>query len=46
MPDPNVQISLCGLGEPLVNRNVVDYVRLARTEGFFVAMSSNASAAR
>lgn len=43
LPDPNVQISLCGLGEPLLNRNVVDYVRLARAEGFFVAMSSNAS---
>jgi MoaA/NifB/PqqE/SkfB family radical SAM enzyme len=43
MPNPNVHISLCGLGEPLLNRNVVDYVRLARAEGFFVKMSSNGS---
>ena len=43
LPDPNVHISLCGLGEPLLNRDVVDYVRLARAEGFFVKMSSNGS---
>jgi MoaA/NifB/PqqE/SkfB family radical SAM enzyme len=43
LPNPEVHVSLCGLGEPLLNRNVVDYVRLARAEGFFVKMSSNAS---
>jgi MoaA/NifB/PqqE/SkfB family radical SAM enzyme len=43
LPNPDVHISLCGLGEPLLNRTVVDYVRLARAEGFFVKMSSNAS---
>jgi MoaA/NifB/PqqE/SkfB family radical SAM enzyme len=43
LPDPNVQISLCGLGEPLLNRHVADYVRLVRAEGFVVTMSSNAS---
>jgi MoaA/NifB/PqqE/SkfB family radical SAM enzyme len=42
-PDPDVHISLCGLGEPLLNRHAVDYVRLARAEGFFVKMSSNGS---
>jgi MoaA/NifB/PqqE/SkfB family radical SAM enzyme len=43
LPEPDVHISLCGLGEPLLNRDVIDYVRLARAEGFFVKMSSNAS---
>ena len=43
LPNPNVHVSLCGLGEPLLNRNVEDYVRLARAEGFFVKMSSNGS---
>jgi MoaA/NifB/PqqE/SkfB family radical SAM enzyme len=43
LPNPNVHISLCGLGEPLLNRNVVDYVRRARAEEFFVKMSSNGS---
>ncbi len=43
LPDPDIHISLCGLGEPLLNRHVVDYARLARAEGFFVKMSSNAS---
>jgi MoaA/NifB/PqqE/SkfB family radical SAM enzyme len=43
LPNPDVEISLCGLGEPLLNRDVVDYVRLARAEGFFVKMSSNGS---
>jgi organic radical activating enzyme len=43
LPNPELHVSLCGLGEPLLNRNVVDYVRLARAEGFFVKMSSNAS---
>lgn len=42
-PDPEVDISLCGLGEPLLNRHAVDYVRLARAEGFLVKMSTNAS---
>jgi MoaA/NifB/PqqE/SkfB family radical SAM enzyme len=43
LPEPEVHISLCGLGEPLLNRDVIDYVRLARAEEFFVKMSSNAS---
>jgi MoaA/NifB/PqqE/SkfB family radical SAM enzyme len=43
LPNPDVEISLCGLGEPLLNRDVVDYVRQARAAGFFVKMSSNGS---
>ena len=43
LPNPEVHISLCGLGEPLLNRNVIDYVRQGRAEGFFVKMSSNGS---
>jgi MoaA/NifB/PqqE/SkfB family radical SAM enzyme len=39
----DTSISLCGLGEPLLNRNVVDYVRRAKAEGFHVQMSSNAA---
>jgi MoaA/NifB/PqqE/SkfB family radical SAM enzyme len=38
-----VRVSLCGLGEPLLNRHVVDYCRQARAEGFSVVMSSNGS---
>lgn len=34
-------ISLCGLGEPLLNREVVDYVRDAKAAGFRVQLSSN-----
>ena len=34
-------ISLCGLGEPLLNREVVGYVRDAKAEGFRVQLSSN-----
>ena len=39
----HVRVSLCGLGEPLLNRRVVDYCRQARAEGFSVVMSSNGS---
>jgi MoaA/NifB/PqqE/SkfB family radical SAM enzyme len=39
----DVRVSLCGLGEPLLNRHVVDYCRQARAEGFSVVMSSNGS---
>jgi MoaA/NifB/PqqE/SkfB family radical SAM enzyme len=39
----DVRVSLCGLGEPLLNRNVVDYCRQARAERFSVVMSSNGS---
>ena len=38
-----VRVSLCGLGEPLLNRRAVDYCRQARAEGFSVVMSSNGS---
>jgi MoaA/NifB/PqqE/SkfB family radical SAM enzyme len=39
----DVRVSLCGLGEPLLNRRVGGYCREARAEGFFVVMSSNGS---
>jgi MoaA/NifB/PqqE/SkfB family radical SAM enzyme len=38
-----IRVSLCGLGEPLLNRNVVEYCRQARAEGFMAVMSSNGS---
>jgi MoaA/NifB/PqqE/SkfB family radical SAM enzyme len=37
----DANISLCGLGEPLLNRHTPDFVRQARDAGFEVAMSSN-----
>jgi len=39
----DVRISLCGLGEPLLNRHANDYTRDARAAGFPVVMSSNGS---
>ena len=41
--DPELVISLCGLGEPLLNRRVAQYARRCREEGFAVKMSSNGS---
>jgi len=38
-----MKISLCGLGEPLLNKHVVDYVAAGHDAGFKVAMSSNGS---
>lgn len=38
-----MMVSLCGLGEPLLNRHVFDYIRQTRAEGLKVAMSSNGS---
>jgi MoaA/NifB/PqqE/SkfB family radical SAM enzyme len=34
-------VSLCGLGEPLLNKHAPDYVRQVRDAGFECAMSSN-----
>jgi hypothetical protein len=34
-------MTFCGLGEPLLNRHTVDFVRKATNEGFVCAMSSN-----
>ena len=36
-----VRVSLCGLGEPLLNKHLPDYVRRVKEAGFFCAMSSN-----
>ncbi len=41
--DSTVRISLCGLGEPLLNRHAPECVRKARDAGFDVAISSNGS---
>ncbi|MDT5047776.1 MAG: hypothetical protein QOG75_3650 [Mycobacterium sp.] len=40
-PDPKV--SLCGLGEPLLNRHTPSFVARVREEGFDCTMSSNAA---
>jgi MoaA/NifB/PqqE/SkfB family radical SAM enzyme len=37
----DVGLSLCGLGEPLLNRHTPEFVRQARDAGFEVVMSSN-----
>jgi MoaA/NifB/PqqE/SkfB family radical SAM enzyme len=39
----DVGLSLCGLGEPLLNRHTVDYVRQSVDAGFEVTLSTNAS---
>jgi MoaA/NifB/PqqE/SkfB family radical SAM enzyme len=36
-----VVVSLCGLGEPLINRNTVSFVEKVKAEGFRCSMSSN-----
>ena len=36
-----VTVSLCGLGEPLINRNTVSFVEKVKREGFRCSMSSN-----
>lgn len=36
-----VVVSLCGLGEPLINRNAVSFVEKVKAEGFKCSMSSN-----
>jgi MoaA/NifB/PqqE/SkfB family radical SAM enzyme len=41
--DANVRISLCGLGEPLLNRHAADFTKKVRDAGFEVALSSNGS---
>ena len=38
-----MRISLCGLGEPLLNPRAVDCVRMVREAGFRCAMASNGS---
>lgn len=42
-PNRDIGVSLCGLGEPLLNRNAATFVRLVRQAGFTCSMSSNAS---
>jgi MoaA/NifB/PqqE/SkfB family radical SAM enzyme len=38
-----VEVNLCGLGEPLLNKHTPDMVRRIREEGFGAGLSSNAS---
>ncbi len=40
---PELKISLCGLGEPLLNRHTPSFVRQVREAGFDCTMSSNAA---
>jgi len=40
---PELKMSLCGLGEPLLNRHTPSFVRRVREEGFDCTMSSNAA---
>ncbi len=41
--DPSVQISLCGLGEPLLHRHLISYLEKSKAEGFHTSISSNGS---
>src|SRR6476619_4850754 len=41
--DESVGISLCGLGEPLLNRHAPTFVRQVKEAGFDVSLSSNGS---
>jgi MoaA/NifB/PqqE/SkfB family radical SAM enzyme len=40
---PQPRVSLCGLGEPLLNRHTPEFVRRVRAAGFHCTMSSNAA---
>jgi MoaA/NifB/PqqE/SkfB family radical SAM enzyme len=42
-PGSEVTVTLCGLGEPLLNRQAPTFVRMIGEAGFKCAMSSNAS---
>lgn len=36
-----INLSLCGLGEPLINKNAISFVEKVKAEGFNCSMSSN-----
>jgi MoaA/NifB/PqqE/SkfB family radical SAM enzyme len=38
-----MKVNLCGLGEPLLNRHTVDFVRAVREADFEISISTNAS---
>lgn len=40
--EPGSRLSLFGLGEPLLNPNFVEMLRIAKTQGSFVGLNSNA----
>lgn len=41
--DLGIQVSLCGLGEPLLNKHTPSYIEKVRSAGYSCVMSSNAS---
>jgi MoaA/NifB/PqqE/SkfB family radical SAM enzyme len=41
--DTRIKVNLCGLGEPLLNRNTPDFVRKVHDAGFEISLSSNGS---
>jgi MoaA/NifB/PqqE/SkfB family radical SAM enzyme len=41
--DDQLHVSLCGLGEPLLNKKLPHFTERVRTEGFTVSVSSNAA---
>jgi MoaA/NifB/PqqE/SkfB family radical SAM enzyme len=43
MDREDLRISLCGLGEPLLNKHTPSFVKRVRDEGFHCTMSSNAA---
>ncbi len=43
LPDPDVTISFCGSGEPLLNEHLPDYVRQSRAAGLRVTVDTNGS---
>ena len=42
-PDADLAVSLCGLGEPLLHRDIATFVRRVRESGFMCTMASNAA---
>jgi MoaA/NifB/PqqE/SkfB family radical SAM enzyme len=41
--DLGIQVSICGLGEPLLNKHTPSYIEQVRARGYSCVMSSNAS---
>jgi MoaA/NifB/PqqE/SkfB family radical SAM enzyme len=41
MPDQEIHVALCGLGEPLLNKHLPDFTKKLRDSGFYCSVSSN-----
>jgi MoaA/NifB/PqqE/SkfB family radical SAM enzyme len=41
LDSPDIHVALCGLGEPLLNKHLPEYVRRVREAGFYCSVSSN-----